>query len=73
MLFPNIVMSTFPVPGLVAGKTLETTTPSKVKTFVDEPRRTPTDTMAEIRDAEPRTLFDLTDDSETQFEEEQDV
>jgi len=67
MLFPIIVMKTFPVPGLLAGMIFETTTASYVRVFNEDPRSEPTETVIEIREAEPRTLNDLTEDSEIQF------
>jgi hypothetical protein len=60
MLFPTIVMITLPVPGLLAGMIPETTTASYEKAFKEDPRSEPTETVIEIRDAEPSTLNDKT-------------
>jgi hypothetical protein len=62
MLFPNMVMHTLPVPGLLVGIAFDTTTVLYVKTFVEEPRSKTTETIAEMLDAEPRTLLDKTHD-----------
>jgi len=67
MLVPNMVMYTLPVPGLLVGIAFDKTTVLYVKAFVEEPRSKTTETIAEMLDAEPRTLFDIRHDSETQF------